>query len=67
LIVPIEEAEELTEAVLAHCRKVLPRFKVPSTLFAVEAVPKNSSGKPDRKRSLELLEEMFRKDVLDHA
>ncbi len=54
LAVPLRSGPGEMERVLAHCESALPRYKVPLALLPVEAVPKNSNGKPDREESLRL-------------
>jgi acyl-CoA synthetase (AMP-forming)/AMP-acid ligase II len=36
------------EALLAHCRERLSRYKIPSTLEILEALPKTSVNKTDK-------------------
>ena len=54
LVVPIRETAETQRAILSHCYRKLPKYKVPASLLMVENIPKNSSGKPDRLKSMEL-------------
>jgi len=56
LVVPIRKTAETVEGILKYCGAKLPKFKVPGSLLLVEAIPKTSSGKPDRARSARLLE-----------
>jgi long-chain acyl-CoA synthetase len=37
-----------TEALLAHCRERLARYKIPATLEILEALPRTSVNKPDK-------------------
>ncbi|MFT4517698.1 MAG: acyl-CoA ligase (AMP-forming) (exosortase A-associated) [Halioglobus sp.] len=41
--------EDLTAALLAHCRKELPNFMVPAAIIARDALPHNQNGKIDRR------------------
>ena len=56
LVVPIRKTADTVEGILKYCGAKLPKFKVPGSLLLVEAIPKTSSGKPDRARSVRLLE-----------
>ncbi len=56
LVVPIQKTADTVEDILKYCGAKLPKFKVPGSLRLVEAIPKTSSGKPDRARSVRLLE-----------
>ena len=55
LVVPIRKTAGTVEGILKYCGAKLPKFKVPRSLLLVEAIPKTSSGKPDRARSVRLL------------
>ncbi len=39
------EAESLTDELIAFCRERLARYKVPSQIFVVDALPRNAGGK----------------------
>jgi acyl-coenzyme A synthetase/AMP-(fatty) acid ligase len=65
LVVPIRETTETRRAILDYCIQKLPKFKVPASLLMVETIPKNSSGKPDRLKSLELYEKSAGKEAGD--
>jgi acyl-CoA synthetase (AMP-forming)/AMP-acid ligase II len=67
LVVPIRETTETRRAILDYCIQKLPKFKMPASLLMVEAIPKNSSGKPDRQKSLELYEKSVDKGIEDRA
>lgn len=54
LAVPREGPPPSADAILEYCRSKLPKYKVPRFLFLVDAIPKNSNGKPDRTRALQL-------------
>jgi acyl-coenzyme A synthetase/AMP-(fatty) acid ligase len=54
LTVPIRERADTTRNILEYCHRKLPKYKIPDSLVMVEAIPKNSSGKPDRIQGLEL-------------
>ena len=56
LVVPIRKTADTVGDILKYCSTKLPKFKVPRSLLEVEAIPKTSSGKPDRARSVQLLE-----------
>ena len=56
LVVPIRKTADTVEGILKYCGAKLPKFKVPGSLLLVEAIPKTSSGKPDRATSVRLLE-----------
>lgn len=51
LVVPVRRADDTVTEILKFCARKLPKFEVPSALRLVDAVPKTSSGKPDRVRS----------------
>jgi long-chain acyl-CoA synthetase len=51
LAVPLRAGPDTARDILAYCAARLPKFKVPEALRLVGAVPKNSSGKPDRAAS----------------
>jgi long-chain acyl-CoA synthetase len=54
LAVPI--AADLNEStLLSYCAERLPKFKLPSEVKLIRALPKNANGKIDRARCLELL------------
>ncbi len=63
LVVPIRETSETRRAILNYCDQRLPKYKVPASLIMVETIPKNSSGKPDRQKSLELYEKSVGKET----
>ncbi len=67
LVVPIRETSETRRAILDYCNQKLPKYKVPASLLMVETIPKNSSGKPDRLKSLELYEKSLEKETGNHA
>jgi long-chain acyl-CoA synthetase len=56
LVVPVRETADIVENILKYCVSKLPRFKVPGSLLIVKAIPKSSSGKPDRAGSVRLFE-----------
>jgi long-chain acyl-CoA synthetase len=58
LAVPLAESMESSINILKFCSTKLPKYKVPESLLLVAAIPKNSNGKPDLHKSLEL----FRKE-----
>lgn len=45
------------EQILSICSESLPRFKLPGEIKMVRALPKNTSGKIDRRRCLEVVSE----------
>ena len=67
LVVPIRESPETRRTILDYCYQKLPKYKVPASLLMVETIPKNSSGKPDRPKSLELYEKSVGKETGHHA
>ena len=54
LVVPIRRADNTARDILKFCAGKLPKFEVPDALRLVEAIPKTSSGKPDRARSVSI-------------
>ena len=52
LVAPLN-GESAPDAVLEKCASLLPRYKMPSDLRFVRALPKNANGKVDRKRCLD--------------
>ena len=54
LVVPVQENPETAKRILEYCHQSLPRHLVPGRLLIVGAIPKNSSGKPDRAKCMEL-------------
>ena len=67
LVVPIRETAETRKAILDYCHQKLPKYKVPASLVMVETIPKNSSGKPDRLKSMEFYERSVGKETGRHA
>jgi acyl-coenzyme A synthetase/AMP-(fatty) acid ligase len=67
LIVPIGEISETRKIIMDYCYQKLPKYKVPSNLLIVETIPKNSNGKPDRLKSLELYMKSVGKGTGYHA
>jgi long-chain acyl-CoA synthetase len=55
--VPRPEAPRSVDPILSYCRSKLPKYKVPRSLCLIDAIPKMSSGKPDRAGALRLLRE----------
>jgi acyl-coenzyme A synthetase/AMP-(fatty) acid ligase len=49
----------LEEAVLAHCRRELPNFMVPTAIIARRALPHNQNGKIDRRMLSEEYQRLF--------
>jgi len=45
LIIPAEGADPTAEEIIAHCAERLARFKLPSAVERIEAIPRNPSGK----------------------
>jgi long-chain acyl-CoA synthetase len=54
LAVPIAESMKSSKNILKYCSTKLPKYKIPESLLLVAAIPKNSNGKPDLHKSLEL-------------
>jgi acyl-CoA synthetase (AMP-forming)/AMP-acid ligase II len=48
-VVPLDQATCTTEALLSYCRRVMPRYMVPSSIRFHNSLPRTSSGKLDRK------------------
>jgi long-chain acyl-CoA synthetase len=57
LAVPRAEGPETEGVILEYCRAKLAKYKVPRFLYAIDAIPKNSSGKPDRAKALQIFRE----------
>ncbi len=57
-VVPSEGASITKEEVLRHCRKELPRFKMPSEVHLVSELPRTDNGKILRR---ELREQLFQR------
>jgi len=47
----------LENNILSYCAQKLPKFKMPGKIMILKALPKNSSGKVDRAKCLELLDQ----------
>jgi len=45
LIIPAEGADPTEEEVIAHCKDRLARFKLPTAVQRIDAIPRNPSGK----------------------
>jgi len=45
LVVPVEGTTPTQESILAHCSELLARFKLPSAVEYIDAIPRNPSGK----------------------
>ncbi len=45
LIVPVEGTDPSQEDIIAHCEERLARFKLPSKVERIDAIPRNPSGK----------------------
>ncbi|MBE3129658.1 MAG: AMP-binding protein, partial [Acidobacteria bacterium] len=54
LVVPISPAPDTVKSILAYCAAKLPKFEVPEALRLVVSIPKTSTGKPDRAKSLQI-------------
>jgi acyl-CoA synthetase (AMP-forming)/AMP-acid ligase II len=67
LVVPIRETSETKRTILGYCYQRLPKYKVPASLLMVETIPKNSNGKPDRLKSLELYQKSVGNETGHHA
>ena len=53
LVVPLKPTRDTVHEILKYCSRKLPKYKIPGSLFMADAIPKNSSGKPDRTMSLQ--------------
>jgi len=51
---------DLEDAVLAHCRRELPNFMVPTTVIGRDTLPHNQNGKIDRRALAEEYSDLFR-------
>jgi long-chain acyl-CoA synthetase len=51
--VPAPGADATEEALLAHCRRVMPSYMVPSEFRLHDNLPRTASGKIDRKQLAE--------------
>ena len=51
--------KDLEDAVMAHCRRELPNFMIPSIIVARSALPHNQNGKIDRRTVLEEYRDIF--------
>ena len=63
LVTPAADASvgtELEASVLAHCRRELPNFMVPTTVIAHDTLPHNQNGKIDRRMLAEEYQHLFR-------
>jgi long-chain acyl-CoA synthetase len=67
LIVPIDKTPDMPRIILEYLHLKLPKYKVPASLAAVGTIPKNSSGKPDRVRSVELYERVAARKAENRA
>jgi acyl-CoA synthetase (AMP-forming)/AMP-acid ligase II len=54
LVVPVPQKVDVVLNILKYCGAHLPKYKNPESIFLVEAIPKNSSGKHDRLASIQL-------------
>jgi len=57
LAVPTKGTPGSGDIILEYCRSKLPKYKVPRLLFLIDAIPKNSSGKLDRAKALQVFRE----------
>jgi acyl-CoA synthetase (AMP-forming)/AMP-acid ligase II len=55
LVVPLNGKNAEAEAIMASCASLLPKYKLPSDIKLVRALPKNANGKVDRKACLRLV------------
>lgn len=55
LVVPLDGKDADAETIMASCASLLPRYKLPSDIKLVRALPKNANGKVDRVACLKLL------------
>jgi acyl-coenzyme A synthetase/AMP-(fatty) acid ligase len=57
VIIPSNGSLINKEDILRHCAKQLPKYMVPETLEFKDSLPMTSSGKVDRKKLIELIQE----------
>jgi long-chain acyl-CoA synthetase len=62
LAVPRRKSSNEVGHILKYCSTKLPKYKIPESLLLVDAIPKNSTGKPDREKSLELFQRQVEKE-----
>jgi long-chain acyl-CoA synthetase len=67
LAVPRAMSPRTADILLEHCRAELPKYKVPRSLFLVDAIPKTGSGKPDRAKASEVYRELRDRNQDPHA
>jgi long-chain acyl-CoA synthetase len=66
LVVPAKQSADPTLDILKFCSANLPKYKIPESLILVDAIPKNSNGKPDRCESIRLFENLKPKKDDEH-
>ena len=57
LVVPLNGKDADAETIMASCASLLPKYKLPSDIKLVRALPKNANGKVDREGCLKLVGE----------
>lgn len=58
LVVPTSAARDSVMNIIKYCANHLPKYKLPEPLLPVEAIPKNTNGKPDLQESLRLFDKL---------
>jgi long-chain acyl-CoA synthetase len=58
LVVPVQQTPNAASRLLRYCGMQLPKYKIPGSLVLVDAIPKNSNGKPDRSESIRLFDRL---------
>jgi acyl-CoA ligase (AMP-forming) (exosortase A-associated) len=54
------DTTDLEDSVMAHCRRELPNFMVPTTVIVLDTLPHNQNGKIDRRVLTDEYQELYR-------
>lgn len=57
-----KDNQDPSDQIMAHCRKELPNFMVPQSLFLQKSLPRNQNGKIDRRALSAEFEHIFQED-----